>query len=43
VFTVTFSRLFRLLDPEQFHAVSQRFMAKFAETVHGVLAINGTR
>ncbi len=37
----TFSRLFRLLDPEQFHAVFQRFMARFAETVQGVVAIDG--
>jgi DDE_Tnp_1-associated/Transposase DDE domain len=37
----TFSRLFRLLDPEQFHAMFQRFMARFAETVQGVVAIDG--
>ena len=37
----TFSRLFRLLDPEQFHVVFQRFMAKFSETVQGVVAIDG--
>jgi predicted transposase YbfD/YdcC len=37
----TFSRLFRLLDPAQFHAVFQRFMAKFAETIQGVVAIDG--
>ena len=37
----TFSRLFRLLDPEQFRAVFQRFMARFAETVQGVVAIDG--
>jgi len=36
----TFSRLFRLLDPEQFRAVFQRFMARFAETVQGVVAID---
>jgi predicted transposase YbfD/YdcC len=37
----TFSRLFRLLDPEQFRAVFQRFMARFAETVQSVVAIDG--
>src|SRR5580693_3693005 len=37
----TFSRLFRLLDPEQFHAMFQRFMARFADTVQGVVAIDG--
>ena len=37
----TFSRLFRLLDPEQFRIVFQRFMAQFAETVQGVVAIDG--
>jgi predicted transposase YbfD/YdcC len=37
----TFSRLFRLLDPEQFRAVFQRFMARFAQTVQGVVAIDG--
>ena len=37
----TFSRLFRLLDPEQFRTVFQRFMARFAETVEGVVAIDG--
>jgi hypothetical protein len=37
----TFSRLFRLLDREQFQAVFQRFMARFAETVHDVVAIDG--
>src|SRR5271169_6093960 len=36
-----FSRLFRLLDPEQFRTVFQRFMARFAETVQGVVAIDG--
>ncbi|HTW71788.1 MAG TPA: ISAs1 family transposase, partial [Acetobacteraceae bacterium] len=34
----TFSRLFRLLDPEQFRAVFQRFMARFSETIQGVVA-----
>jgi hypothetical protein len=48
----TFSRLFRLLDPEQFHAMFQRFHghvtgwsagggAAFADTVQGVVAIDG--
>ena len=37
----TFSRLFRLLDPEQFRAAFQRFMARFSETVQGVVAIDG--
>ena len=37
----TFSRLFRLLDPTQFRAAFQRFMTRFSETVHGVIAIDG--
>ena len=37
----TFSRLFRLLDPEQFRAVFQRFMARFSEACQGVVAIDG--
>lgn len=37
----TFSRLFRLLDPEQFRACFQRFMERFAETCAGVVAIDG--
>jgi predicted transposase YbfD/YdcC len=37
----TFSRLFRLLDPEQFGTVFQRFMARFSETIQGVVAIDG--
>jgi predicted transposase YbfD/YdcC len=37
----TFSRLFRLLDPAQFGAAFQRFMAKFSSTVQGVVAIDG--
>ena len=37
----TFSRLFRLLDPEQFHDAFQRFMADFAGTRAGVVAIDG--
>jgi len=37
----TFSRLFRLLDPEQFCDCFQDFMARFAETCQGVVAIDG--
>jgi predicted transposase YbfD/YdcC len=37
----TFSRLFRSLDPDQFRAAFQRFMAAFAETCQGVIAIDG--
>jgi predicted transposase YbfD/YdcC len=37
----TFSRLFRLLDPEQFRDCFQRFMARFAEACRGVIAIDG--
>lgn len=37
----TFSRLFRLLDPEQFRDCFQRFMAGFAEGCQGVVAIDG--
>jgi predicted transposase YbfD/YdcC len=37
----TFSRLFRNLDPEQFRASFQRFMAKFSESCQGVVAIDG--
>jgi hypothetical protein len=37
----TFSRLIRLLDAEQFHGCFQRFMARFAETCQGVVAIDG--
>jgi hypothetical protein len=37
----TFSRVFRLLDPEQFGACFQRFMARFAEAYQGVIAIDG--
>ena len=37
----TFSRLFRLLDPARFGVVFQRFMARFAATVEGVVAIDG--
>lgn len=37
----TFSRLFRGLDPEQFGAAFQRFMAGFAKQCEGVVAIDG--
>ena len=37
----TFSRLFRLLDPEQVRDCFQRFMAGFAEACQGVVAIDG--
>ena len=37
----TFSRLFRMLDPEQFRAVFQRFMAGFSKQCAGVVAIDG--
>lgn len=37
----TFSRVFRLLDPEQFRACFQRFMARFSEACQGVVAIDG--
>lgn len=37
----TFSRLFRQLDPEQFRATFQRFMAGFSEQCRGVVAIDG--
>lgn len=37
----TFSRLFRLLDPEQFGAAFRRFMAVFTEQCQGVVAIDG--
>ena len=37
----TFSRLFRLLDPEGFRAAFQRFMAGFSEQCEGVVAIDG--
>jgi predicted transposase YbfD/YdcC len=37
----TFSRLFRLLDPDQFRTAFQRFMEGFAETLQGVIAIDG--
>ena len=37
----TFSRLFRQLDPTQFQAAFQRFMASFSEQCQGVVAIDG--
>jgi len=37
----SFSRLFRSLDPEQFRASFQRFMAKFSKGCQGVVAIDG--
>ena len=37
----TFSRLFRRLDPDQFRACFQRFMAAFSETCRGVIAVDG--
>src|SRR5689334_19422872 len=37
----TFSRVFRLLDPEAFEAAFRRFMAGFAEQLRGVIAIDG--
>jgi hypothetical protein len=37
----TFSRLFRLLDPDQFRAAFQRFMERFAVKLQGVIAIDG--
>src|SRR5271165_6871452 len=37
----TFSRVFRLLDPEQFSACFQRFTSKFSQACQGVIAIDG--
>ena len=37
----TFSRLFRLLDPERFRAAFQRFVAAFSKAEPGVVAIDG--
>jgi predicted transposase YbfD/YdcC len=37
----TFSRVFCLPDPAQFHACFLRFMGDFATTAHGVIAIDG--
>jgi len=36
----TFSRVFRLLDPEQFSACFQKFMGKFFASCQGVIAID---
>ena len=37
----TFSRVFRLLDPQGFHAWFLGFMQRFAEACQGVVAIDG--
>jgi len=37
----TFSRVFRLLDPQAFEAAFRRFMAGFAKQLRGVVAIDG--
>ncbi len=37
----TFSRVFRLLDPAAFAACFTRFMHRFADTLQGVVAIDG--
>src|SRR5665213_1339088 len=37
----TFSRLFRMLDPEQFRAAFQRFMSGFSSSCEGIVAIDG--
>jgi predicted transposase YbfD/YdcC len=37
----TFSRVFRLLDPERFHRWFVEYMKRFAETCEGVVAIDG--
>ena len=37
----TFSRLFRLLDPDKFGAAFRRFMAAFSKQCQGVIAIDG--
>lgn len=37
----TFSRVFRLLDPKAFEICFTRFMQRFAETLRGVIAIDG--
>jgi len=37
----TFSRLFRNLDPDQFRASFQQFMAQFSSQCQGVIAIDG--
>jgi predicted transposase YbfD/YdcC len=37
----TFSRVFRLLDPQAFEAAFRRFMAGFAKQLRGVVAVDG--
>jgi hypothetical protein len=37
----TFSRLFRLLDPDQLRIVFQRFMGRFGQAAQAVVAIDG--
>src|SRR5665213_4091731 len=37
----TFSRVFRLLEPEAFETAFRRFMAGFAEQLAGVVAVDG--
>lgn len=37
----TFSRLFRMMDKDQFRVAFQRFMSGFSEQVQGVIAIDG--
>ena len=37
----TFSRVFRLLDPDGFEKSSRRFMKAFAEAARGVIALDG--
>jgi predicted transposase YbfD/YdcC len=37
----TFSRLFRMLDPEQFRAAFQRFMSSFSSSCEAIVAIDG--
>ena len=37
----TFSRIFRLMDPEAFGQAFQRFMADFSEPCQGVVAVDG--
>ncbi len=37
----TFSRVFRLLDPQAFEAAWRRFTARFARALHGVVAVDG--
>jgi predicted transposase YbfD/YdcC len=37
----TFSRIFRMLDPQAFETTFRRFMQAFAQTLQGVVAIDG--